>query len=113
MARELLRAAYFRSSYRTYISLPPKNKRAGTPQIVGCPLACLALCLDEKLAKASCAEADITQTLLTEAHVDLGLMQGEIAEEFAELGVSRFARGTSLEAQDAPSLHGAEGTKSL
>lgn len=74
MAGELLCAAYFRSSYRTYISLPSKNKRAGTPQIVGCPLAGLALCLDEKLAKASCAETDVTQTLLAKAHMDLGLM---------------------------------------
>jgi len=73
----------------------------------------LELCLDEKLAKASCAETDVTQTLLAEAHVNLGLMQVEIAEEFAELGVSRFARGTALEAQDAPSLHGAEGAKSF
>ena len=77
------------------------------------PARYLELCLDEKLAKASCAETDVTQTLLAKAHMDLGLMQVEIAEEFAELRVSCFARGTALEAQDAPSLHGAEGTKSL
>ena len=73
----------------------------------------LALCLDEKLAEASCAETDITQPLLAEAYVNLRLMQVEIAEEFAELGVSCFARGTALEAQDAPSLHSAEGVKNF
>ena len=110
----LLRAAYFRSSYRTYTSLPPKKKQeSGHSTNRGVLARYLALCLDEKLAKASCAETDISYPLLAKAHMDLGLMQVEIAEEFAEFGVNRFARGTALEAQDAPSLHGAEGTKSF
>lgn len=109
----LLSAAYFRSSYRTYTSLPPKKQASGHSTNRGVLARYLELCLDEKLAKASCAETDISYPLLAEAYVNLRLMQVEIAEEFAELGVSRFARGTALEAQDAPSLHGAEGTKSL
>lgn len=92
---------------------PPKKQASGHSTNRGVLARYLELCLDEKLAKASCAEADISYPLLAEAYVNLRLMQVEIAEEFAELGVSRFARGTALEAQDAPSLHGAEGTKSL
>lgn len=58
--RVLLRAAYFRSSYRTYTSLPPKKQASGHSTDRGVLARYLALCLDEKLAKASCAETDIS-----------------------------------------------------
>ena len=54
--------------------------------------------LHDELPETSGAEADVTQTLVAEAHVDGWLMQVEVAEEFAELGVSSLARSTALEA---------------
>ena len=69
--------------------------------MVGCPLAICGYVwsvLYDELPKASCAEADVTQALVAEAHVDGWLMQVEVAEEFAELGVSRLTRSTALEA---------------
>ena len=45
---------------RTLLSPPPKKQASGHSTDRGVLARYLELCLDEKLAKASCAEADIS-----------------------------------------------------